>query len=174
MLESHLRHDGSVAAWHAAHPGFAPAQARAGAFVTLHHRGMAAGAPGRLRACMGLIEAGQPLGDAVTQAAQWAARDPRFPPLVGEELADLEVEVSVLSPPRPVAGPEAIVVGTHGVILAKGSARAVFLPQVATEQGWDRDTMLRQLARKAGLSADAWRQGASFEVFTAQVCGEGH
>jgi hypothetical protein len=174
VLESHLRHDGSVAAWHAAHPGFEPALAQAGAFVTLHHRGMAAGAPGRLRACMGLIEATEPLGDAVTQAAQWAARDPRFPPLASEELAGLEVEVSVLSPPRPVAGPEAIVVGTHGVILAKGGARAVFLPQVASEQGWDRETMLRQLARKAGLPADAWRQGARFEVFTAQVCGEGH
>ncbi|MEP0773301.1 MAG: AMMECR1 domain-containing protein, partial [Acidobacteriota bacterium] len=71
-----------------------------------------------------------------------------------------------------VPGPEAIQLGRHGVILAKEGRTAVFLPQVASETGWDRDTFLSQLARKAGLAADAWRRGASFEVFTAQVFGE--
>jgi len=58
------------------------------------------------------------------------------------------------------------------VILEKGSHRAVFLPHVATEQGWDRQTMLEQLSRKAGLPANGWREGAYFNVFSAQIFGE--
>ena len=88
------------------------------------------------------------------------------------ELGELELEVSVLSPSRKVPGPEAIRVGKHGVVLSKGGRRAVFLPQVAPEQGWDRDTMLDHLAQKAGLPSDGWRSGARFEVFTAQVFSE--
>jgi AmmeMemoRadiSam system protein A len=121
---------------------------------------------------MGVIEAQQPLYEAVVQAAVWAARDPRFPPLQSAELDEIEVEVSVLSAPHRVAGPQEIVVGRDGVVLSKGGRRAVFLPQVAPEQGWDRDTMLDHLARKAGLPTTAWRQGAQFEVFTAQVFAE--
>ena len=173
-LASYLRHDGSLAEFYAGSNERDALRARAGAFVTLNHRGVEAGKPGRLRACMGVIEARQPLGEAVVQAAVWAAQDPRFPRLAADELDDLEVEVSVLSPAQPVAGPSAIEVGTHGVILQKGRHRALFLPQVATEQGWDRDTMLEHLALKAGLPAGGWRDGASFEVFTAQVFGEGH
>ena len=60
------------------------------------------------------------------------------------------------------------------MILSKGSHRALFLPQVATEQGWDRRTMLDHLAQKAGLPRGGWREGARFEVFTAQVFGENH
>ena len=173
-LESLLLHDGSVAEWYAAAEEREAQRARAGAFVTLNHNGVKVGAPGRLRACMGLIEAGQPLDDAVVRAAVWASQDPRFPRLKAEELKRLEVEVSVLSPARRVAGPEAIEVGKHGVILEKGGHRAVFLPHVATEQGWDRQTMLEQLSRKAGLPADGWRAGAHFNVFTAQIFGEKH
>ena len=58
------------------------------------------------------------------------------------------------------------------LLLTKGGRQAVFLPQVATEFGWDRDTLLSQLSVKAGLPADGWRHGARFEVFTAQVFGE--
>lgn len=171
-LETYLRHDGSVAEWFASPHDTAVSTALAGAFVTLNHRGVKPGDPGRLRACMGVIEAAQPLEDAVVQAAVWAARDPRFPRLQADEMEGLEVEVSVLSPARPVPGPDAIVVGKHGVILEKGGHRALFLPQVAVEQGWDRATMLDHLARKAGLPDDGWRKGAEFEVFTAQVFGE--
>lgn len=172
-LASFLRHDGSLAEWYAAPHDQEAARCLAGAFVTLNHEGVAAGTPGRLRACMGVIEAEQPLEKAVVQAAVWAAQDPRFPRLRADELDGLEVDVSVLSPARPVAGPETIRVGVHGVILEKDGHRALFLPQVAVEQGWDRDTMLSELARKAGLRSDAWRQGARFKVFTAQVFGEG-
>jgi AmmeMemoRadiSam system protein B/AmmeMemoRadiSam system protein A len=171
-LESLLFHDGSLAEWFAASAERDALLARAGAFVTLNHKGVKVGDPRRLRACMGLIEAGQPLSEAVVRAAVWASQDPRFPRLEARELASLEVEVSVLSPARRVAGPEAIEVGKHGVILEKGRHRAVFLPHVATEQGWDRRTMLDQLARKAGLPADGWREGALFDVFTAQIYGE--
>jgi AmmeMemoRadiSam system protein B/AmmeMemoRadiSam system protein A len=174
VLGSYLLHDGSVAEWYAAADEPEALRSKAGAFVTLNHRGIKAGDPGRLRACMGVIEAKQPLSEAVVQAAVWAAQDPRFPRLKADELTGLDVEVSVLSPAHPVAGPKAIDVGTHGVILEKGRHRALFLPQVATEQGWDRRTMLDHLAQKAGLPADGWRDGARFEVFTAQVFAEAH
>jgi AmmeMemoRadiSam system protein B/AmmeMemoRadiSam system protein A len=173
-LQSFLTHDGSLAEWFAGTTERKALVSRAGAFVTLNHRGFEVGTPGRLRACMGVIEARQPLSDAVIQAAVWAAQDPRFPRLKAAELDGLDVEVSVLSPARPIAGPNEIEVGTHGVILEKGNHRALFLPQVATEQGWDRNTMLDHLAQKAGLPANTWRDGASFEVFTAQVFGETH
>jgi AmmeMemoRadiSam system protein B/AmmeMemoRadiSam system protein A len=171
-LESYLLHGGSLAEWYGAAKEREALRADAGAFVTLNHRGLKAGSPGRLRACMGVIEARQPLNEALVQAAVWAAQDPRFPRLKAAELDDLEVEVSVLSPANPVAGPMEIEVGTHGVILEKGRHRALFLPQVAAEQGWDRQTMLDHLAQKAGLPADGWRSGAHFEVFTAQVFEE--
>jgi AmmeMemoRadiSam system protein B/AmmeMemoRadiSam system protein A len=173
-LESFLIHDGSLAEWYAASKERDALRSKAGAFVTLNHKGFEPGDSGRLRACMGVIEAEQPLSEAVIQAAVWAAQDPRFPRLKAAELDGLEVDVSVLSPARPVARPEAIEVGKHGVILEKGRHRALFLPQVAPEQGWDRWTMLDHLARKAGLPADGWREGARFEVFTAQVFGERH
>jgi len=173
-LESYLDHDGSIAEWYASEPDTAVSRAPAGAFVTVNNRGKAAGDPGRLRACMGVIEAKQPLDQAVVQAAVWAAQDPRFPRLRAAELQAVDVEVSILSPAHVVAGPAAIKVGTHGVILSKGGRRALFLPQVATEQGWDRQTMLDHLAQKAGLAPGGWREGARFEVFTAQVFGESH
>jgi hypothetical protein len=171
-LESYLTHDGSIAEWYATPHAAAVSRAPAGAFVTLNHEGKKPADPGRLRACMGVIEAQQPLDQAVVQAAVWAAQDPRFPKLQADELDGLDVEVSILSPSHPVPGPEAIDIGTHGIILSKGRHRALFLPQVATEQGWDLETTLDHLARKAGMPTDGWRRGAQFEVFTAQVFGE--
>ena len=171
-LESYLTHDGSIAEWYATPHAAAVSRAPAGAFVTLNHEGKKPADPGRLRACMGVIEARQPLDQAVVQAAVWAAQDPRFPKLQADELDGLDVEVSILSPSHPVPGPEAIDIGTHGIILSKGRHRALFLPQVATEQGWDLETTLDHLARKAGMPTDGWRRGAQFEVFTAQVFGE--
>jgi len=171
-LQSYLTHDGSIAKWYATPHATAVSRAPAGAFVTLNHEGKKPTDPGRLRACMGVIEARQPLEQAVVQAAVWAAQDPRFPRLQAEELGGLDVEVSILSPSHPVSGPEAIEIGTHGIILSKGRHRALFLPQVATEQGWDLETTLDHLARKAGMPTDGWRSGAQFEIFTAQVFGE--
>jgi len=172
-LQGRLSHDTSVADWFAANPDTSILQMPAGAFVTLNNTGSKARAQGKLRACMGVIEARQPLLDAVIQAAEWATQDPRFPPLALTELDDLEIEVSVLSPSHPVPLARDIEVGRHGVVLSRDGRRAVFLPQVAVEQGWDRKTMLEHLSMKAGLPRDAWNDGATFEVFTAQVFEEG-
>lgn len=172
VLQTRLSHDTSVARWFAERGDLGPLLADAGAFVTLNNTGDRARRQGRLRACMGVIEARQPLVDAVVRAAVWASQDPRFPPLELGELDGLEVEVSVLSPMRPVPSYQSIEVGRHGVVLSRGDRRAVFLPQVAVEQGWDRTTMLEHLAAKAGLPRNAWRDGATFQVFTAQVFTE--
>lgn len=173
-LESFLRHDGALARWFAHHSVTGNLAAPAGVFVTVNNRGEKARREGRLRGCIGVMEAREPLVDAIVHAAVSAANDPRFPPLAESELAEVALEISVLSPMRRVPDWNAIELGTHGVVLAKSGRRAVFLPQVATETGWDLATFLTQLSRKAGLDGDAWRHGASFEVFTAQVFGEEH
>lgn len=139
---------------------------KAGAFVTLHKHG-------RLRGCIGAIEPTQPLWEAIVgNAINAACHDPRFNPVTASELAELDIEISVLTPPREVPRAEDFQVGTHGIIIEKNGRRAVFLPQVAPEQGWDREETLAHLSRKAGLSADDWRSGMRFWVFEAQVFGE--
>ena len=122
---------------------------------------------------MGHFEQDTPLDQIVArQAVISATGDPRFPVVRSEELEDIVIEISVLSPPRAVDSYEDIVVGKYGVILRKGWRGATFLPQVATEQDWDRDTMLNHLAVKAGLAPCAWKEGCEFQVYTAQVFGE--
>lgn len=139
---------------------------RAATFVSLHR--------GRdLRGCIGELEPRFPLLESVRRNALHAAFDDhRFAPLTAGELPGLTIEISVLTPAAPIAGPEAIVIGRHGVILEQHGHRAVFLPQVAPEQGWDTPTMLGYLAAKAGLPRDAWRQGAHLSTFEALVFGE--
>jgi AmmeMemoRadiSam system protein A len=171
-LESHLAHDQSVADWYAEYGDLAGLDSLAGAFVTVHNTGKRAKREGKLRACMGVIEAKQPAADAVMSAAVSAVYDPRFPRLQLDELDEMELEVSILSPTHEISNPEDIEVGVHGVVLRKGRRSAVYLPQVAPEQGWTREEMLDNLARKAGLPKNGWREGATFEVFTAQVFSE--
>ena len=84
----------------------------------------------------------------------------------------MTTEISVLTPSVPIGTPEEFIVGRHGIILEKGRHSAVFLPQVAPEQGWDRETTLEHLAMKAGLGRNEWRRGANFSVFEAIVFGE--
>ena len=148
----------------------APAATRAkmGAFVTLTRK-----ADGSLRGCIGEILPMRPLVEAVTaRAADAALEDPRFEPVSPDELAELRVEISALSPPAPVASWRDIVLGRDGMTLEKNRRFAVFLPQVAPEQGWDLATTLTHLSLKAGLPADAWRSGCSFETFRAEVFHE--
>lgn len=136
------------------------------AFVTLH-------LDGNLRGCIGSLEADEPLYRNVMRNARNAAfHDPRFFPLTAQELPRVRLEISVLTPPRRIASPAEFVIGRHGIILEKDGASAVFLPQVAPEQGWDRDTTLTHLALKAGLEPNAWRRDAEFFVFEAIVFGE--
>jgi hypothetical protein len=126
-----------------------------------------------LRGCIGHMVPDRPLAELVAaMALQAAFEDPRFSPVTARELPDLEVEISVLTPMKPVSGPNDIVVGRDGVLLQKGGRSAVFLPQVAPEQGWGRDEMLNHLSQKAGLSSGAWKEGANFLTFQAIVFGE--
>jgi AmmeMemoRadiSam system protein B/AmmeMemoRadiSam system protein A len=133
-----------------------------GAFVTLHERG-------QLRGCIGYIEAVKPLCEAVSDMAVAAStEDPRFPPVEATELDKIDVEITVLSPMRPIPSPDSVVVGKHGVVIKKDMRSAVFLPQVPVEEGWDRDTYLGQLCPR-----DAWKSpDAKLYVFTGQVFGE--
>jgi AmmeMemoRadiSam system protein B/AmmeMemoRadiSam system protein A len=149
--------------------GFSPAAMEArGVFVTLKKRGC-------LRGCIGHMMPDRPLAPLVgMMALQAAFEDPRFCRLTLQETPELEIEISVLTPMKPVSGPGDIVVGRDGVLLRKGGSSAVFLPQVAPEQGWGLEEMLDNLSCKAGLPASAWREGASFSTFQAEVFGEAH
>jgi AmmeMemoRadiSam system protein A len=139
----------------------------AGAFVTLH-RG------GRLRGCIGHIAAEKPLHETVTEVAVSSAfDDPRFPPVTRAEAPELEIEISVLSPFRRLSTPEEIRVGEHGILLRRGHRSGLLLPQVATEQGWDRDELLDHTCLKAGLPMGSWREkGTEIEIFSAFVFSE--
>ena len=129
---------------------------------------------GALRGCIGHIESDRPLIELVREMALAAAfDDPRFPALKEEELPQVELEISVLSPLWRASDWRDFEVGTHGVLLSRGYHQAVFLPQVAPEQEWDQETTLTHLALKAGLAADDWREeDCSFQLFTAVVFSE--
>jgi AmmeMemoRadiSam system protein B/AmmeMemoRadiSam system protein A len=137
-----------------------------GGFVTLSKRG-------ELRGCIGEIVPRREVWKVVREQALNAAfHDPRFAPLSEPEFGEIEIEISVLTPPKPVASWREIEVGRHGMVLTKGGRSAVFLPQVAPEQGWAIEETLTHLAMKAGLPPEAWRDGAEFLVFEAQVVKE--
>ena len=138
-----------------------------GGFVTLT-------IDGDLRGCIGEIFPRRALAEVVLEHAVDAAfNDPRFPPLTAEELPQVRIEISALTPPVPVASYRDIVIGQHGMVLQLGNRSAVFLPQVAPEQGWDLPTTLTYLSRKAGLPANAWQDPrAKFTVFEAIVFHE--
>jgi hypothetical protein len=142
-------------------------ECRQGAFVTLKKRG-------DLRGCIGHMAEDMPLARTTgLMAMQAAFNDSRFTPVTLPELDDLEFEVSVLTPFKPIASADEIVIGRDGVVLAKSGRSAVFLPQVATEQGWKTPELLDNLCRKAGLPVDAWKSGAQLHIFQAQVFHEG-
>jgi AmmeMemoRadiSam system protein B/AmmeMemoRadiSam system protein A len=139
-----------------------------GAFVTLKK-------DDELRGCIGHLQADRPLCQVVGEVALKAAfEDGRFAPVMAGEMAEIQVEISVLTPFEKVTGPQKVRVGIDGVLLRKAGKSAVFLPQVATEQGWDREEMLGQLCRKAGLAATAWQSNAEIWTFQAEVFGESH
>lgn len=134
-----------------------------GAFVTLKKRG-------ELRGCIGFIEPVASLCETVIRTAIYAAtEDTRFTPVRPEELSDLEVEISVLTPLKKVDNPRLVQVGKHGLVIAMGRNRGLLLPQVPVENNWDRETFLCQACLKAGLPPDAWKKGAEISVFEAIV-----
>jgi AmmeMemoRadiSam system protein B/AmmeMemoRadiSam system protein A len=139
-----------------------------GCFVTLKKQG-------ELRGCIGNLVPRRPLYLTVQNVAISAAiSDSRFLPVTREELKDISVEISVLSPFELIEDVSEIEVGRHGLVIVKGESQGVLLPQVATEQNWDRDEFLRQICLKAGLPEDAWQEGAQLYAFTAEVFGEEH
>jgi uncharacterized protein len=137
-----------------------------GAFVTLH-RGH------KLRGCIGTFEAAGPLIDTVQRMAVAAATsDPRFPSVTREELEEIHLEISALTPLRSASADE-VEVGVHGIYITRGFYRGVLLPQVATEHHWDRETFLDHTCIKAGLPPAAWREpDTKIELFSAEVFGE--
>jgi AmmeMemoRadiSam system protein A len=139
-----------------------------GAFVTLH-------VAGELRGCIGTFKPQGSLAETVARMAVSAAReDPRFLPLRRDEIADLAVAVSALSPPVRLDDRLAVKVGRHGLVVRKGWNRGALLPKVAVEHGWDAETFLARTCLKAGLPADAWREpDTDVEVFEAEEFGEG-
>jgi AmmeMemoRadiSam system protein A len=139
---------------------------RRGGFVTLHVRG-------KLRGCVGQVEANKSLAETVGRCAISAAReDDRFNPVQPDEVAQLEIEISVLSSPKAIA-PNEIVVGKHGLIVERGPFRGLLLPQVATERNWSAEKFLSETCLKAGLPADAWKSAETrIFGFTAEVFSE--
>ena len=138
-----------------------------GVFVSLQKKG-------ELRGCIGTVSPEGDLSRAVPKFALLAAlQDPRFPPLTASELPDCQIEISILTPPRPVENPEEIQIGRDGLIIEAPGRRGVLLPQVATEWGFDRETFLGEVSKKAGLPAGAWWQpGARLWTFQAEVFSE--
>jgi AmmeMemoRadiSam system protein A len=140
--------------------------APAAAFVTVK-------VGGELRGCIGRVDRTESLATVVARCARAAAfEDPRFDPIRPSDLPGLQVQVSVLSDPVPLADVTALEVGRHGLIVERGQCRGLLLPQVAVEYGWTPTEFLEHTCRKAGLSRDAWREGAELFVFEAEVFGE--
>jgi hypothetical protein len=137
-----------------------------GVFVTLKKKN-------ELRGCVGRIIGDESLCKLVgAMAWQAAFNDGRFSPVTADEIREIEIEISVLTPLREVSGAADIIVGRDGVVLVKEGHSAVFLPQVATEQKWTREEMLDNLSVKAGLPPGSWKQGAQLSTFQAVVFSE--
>jgi uncharacterized protein len=147
-------------------PGSGVFVQKQGVFVTLHARG-------RLRGCIGIVEAYEPISDAISHCAVSAAsQDPRFSPVRAEEIPELKIEISLLSAPEAIL-PQNVEIGKHGLIISHGGHRGLLLPQVAMEHKLSREQFLDETCLKAGLPAKAWQQGETQILgFTCEVFSE--
>jgi AmmeMemoRadiSam system protein A len=141
-----------------------------GCFVTLKTHG-------RLRGCLGHFEADAPARERVREMARASALDdPRFggDRISPDELADLNIEISVLHPRETIDDPLSIELGRDGIQVRKGARAGCFLPQVATETGWTKEEFLSHCcSHKAGLAPDAWRDpDTEVQRFRAEVFGD--
>jgi AmmeMemoRadiSam system protein A len=138
-----------------------------GAFVTIHNMG-------NLRGCIGNITATTPLWmTVINMAAEASTRDPRFPPIIPDELEDIDIEISALSPLWKIRDINEIKVGKHGILIRKGFNQGLLLPQVATENSFDRISFLEHTCLKAGLARNCYRDGScEINIFSAIVFGE--
>ena len=136
---------------------------KCGAFVSLHKNG-------KLRGCIGRLTGNQPLYKMVQEMTISAAsHDRRFLPVDAEELHEIDIEISVLSPLKKINDIAEIELGKHGIFIEEGYHTGVFLPQVATETGWSKEEFLGHCAQdKAGLNWDGWKTANLF-IFTATV-----
>jgi len=134
-----------------------------GAFVTLHKQG-------RLRGCIGSFTSNEPICKLISKMAiQSSTEDPRFSPVAKSDLKDIDIEISVLTEPQLIDDWKKIKLGVDGVIVKRGFYSGVFLPQVATETGWDLETFLSQLcSSKAGLPPDCYKN-RSTQIYTFQA-----
>ena len=139
----------------------------AGVFVSLH-------IGDQLRGCIGYTEGRRSLPAGLQETAISAAtRDPRFEPLTSDELAHVIIEISVVSPLYPIASPEEIVLGKHGVMAQLGPQQGLLLPQVAWRHNWDVETFLAQTCRKADLPLEAWKNPETeIFIFEAEIFSE--
>jgi len=140
--------------------------APSGAFVTLHSKG-------NLRGCIGRFDADNPLYLVVQEMAISAAtRDSRFTPVTAEELKDIDIEISVLTPLKKIQSINEITMGKHGIYIKKGYRTGTFLPQVANETHWTLEEFLGHCARdKAGIGWDGWKE-AELYTYEAIIFGE--
>jgi AmmeMemoRadiSam system protein A len=164
---AHASVDAQVRGGGRVEPGTTVLPDASGVFVTIKARG-------QLRGCLGTLQNRAGLAAEVIRcAADSASDDPRFPPVAPGELPDLSFEISVLGPLEEIEPRlDAFTIGVHGLVVEQGARRGLLLPQVATEWGWDAEQFLRQTCVKAGLPADAWRQGARLYRFAAEVFGD--
>ncbi|MBN3040981.1 MAG: AmmeMemoRadiSam system protein A, partial [Candidatus Omnitrophica bacterium] len=139
-----------------------------GVFVTLHKNH-------QLRGCIGNIVGRKPLYKGVIDMAiASSTQDPRFRPVTKDELDDIDMEISVLSPLKKISDPNDIILGKHGVLVKDLFRSGVYLPQVATDTGWGLEQFMNSLcSEKAGMEPDAWKKGkCEIFIYTAEVFGE--
>ena len=138
-----------------------------GAFVTIHKKG-------QLRGCIGNMVGHAPLVETIQEMAIASSTgDPRFHPVRAEELNEIDIEISVLSPMREIKDVNEIQVGVHGILMSRGMFHGVLLPQVAIEYKWNRTQFLQHTCAKAGLPEDAWQDPVTkIEIFSAQIFRE--
>ena len=137
---------------------------RAGVFVSLYSNG-------ELRGCLGVIVSDASLAETVLQlAGRSAMEDPRFPSVTEDELDDIQIEISVLSPLQEISAIEEIQVGKHGLFVVAGMYRGLLLPQVAVKHRWTVTRFLEETCVKAGLPQDQWKHAETqIYIFTAQI-----
>jgi AmmeMemoRadiSam system protein A len=135
-----------------------------GAFVSLHRHG-------NLRGCIGHIHPTKPLYKTIQDMAIAAAfQDPRFEPVSTDEIDELDIEISVLTPMKKIENIQEIEIGKHGLYIVKNMYHGLLLPQVATNYGWNKKTLLEHTCMKAGLPQDAWTdKDAELYIFSADI-----
>ena len=136
---------------------------KCGAFVSLHKQG-------RLRGCIGHFGEDTPLHEIVAEMARAAAfEDPRFMPVTRDELDDLDIEISVLTPMRRIQSLDEFQLHKHGIYIRKGYRSGTYLPQVADEVNWTKEEFVAHCSQdKAGLGWDGWRD-AELYIYEAIV-----